>query len=218
MVPQFEPIGHTPLMIHWPTGPGRAHAPGTVDALTTNVDLHATIADLFDVTAPHRTHGASLVPLLDGSVTSVREWAIGGVWGNWVQITDGRTKYARAPAESNFPLSMWSNRWSTMPVHHGLEDYMRFPLPDRRATLDTMPGTDVPVIRQPFRDGDVVPFWAAGASNVGRHHLYDVDSDPDERENRRGDRGEAAMIDMLVDALRDVDAPDDHFERLGLAG
>ena len=48
------------------------------------------------------------------------------------------------------PLSMWSNRWSTMPVHKGLEDFMKFPKPDRRAALDFMPGSDVPVIRQPF--------------------------------------------------------------------
>ena len=104
-----------------------------------------------------------------------------------MQVTDGRHKYARAPVDDNFPLSMWSNRWSTMPVHKGLEDYMRFPNPDRRATLDFMPGSDVPVIRQPFESGDVLPFWAGGARNVGRHHLYDLDVDPDERENRRGE-------------------------------
>ncbi len=41
VVPQFEPLGHTPLLVHWP---GRAA--GDVDALTTNVDLNATIADV----------------------------------------------------------------------------------------------------------------------------------------------------------------------------
>ena len=46
---------------------------------------------------------------------SIRDWAIGGVFGGWVQVTDGARKYARAPAGDLFPLSMWSNRWSTMP-------------------------------------------------------------------------------------------------------
>ena len=92
-----------------------------MDALTTNVDIHATIADVFGVTAAHRTHGRSMVPLLTGEADSIRDWAIGGVYGNWVQVTDGRRKYARAPVDDNFPLSMWSNRWSTMPVHKGLE-------------------------------------------------------------------------------------------------
>ena len=215
-VPQFEPLGHTPLMIHWPGHRDRGQTPIAIDALTTNVDINATIADVFGVSASHRTHGRSMVPLLNGDAESIRDWAIGGVYGNWVQVTDGRRKYARAPVDDNFPLSMWSNRWSTMPVHKGLEDYMRFPNPDRRATLDFMPGSDVPVIRQPFETGDVLPFWAGGARNVGRHHLYDLDVDPDERENRRGEPSEDEMIDLLRTALVEVDAPDDQMARLGL--
>jgi arylsulfatase A-like enzyme len=215
-VPQFEPLGHTPLMIHWPDNTGQTPVV-RVDALTTNVDINATIADAFGVSAPHRTHGRSLVPLLTGEASAVREWAIGGVYGNWVQVTDGRRKYARAPVDDNFPLSMWSNRWSTMPVHKGLENYMRFPNPDGRATLDFMPGSDIPVIRQPFEPGDVLPFWAGGARNAGRHHLYDLGVDPDERENRRGEPAEREMIDLLRTALVDVDAPDEQLARLGLS-
>jgi arylsulfatase A-like enzyme len=211
-VPQFEPLGHIPLMIHWPGSPARR-----IDALTTNVDLNATIADAFDVAPAHRTHGRSLVPLLTGAADSVRDWAIGGVFGNWVQVTDGRRKYARAPVGDNFPLSMWSNRWSTMPVHKGLEDFMRFPPPDRRATLDFMPGSDVPVIRQPFTAGDVLPFWAAGGRSVGRHHLYDLDIDPDEAENRTGDATEREMADLLRTALVEIEAPGEQLERLGLS-
>lgn len=211
MVPQFEPLGHTPLMIHWP-----GSTPRRIDALTTNVDINATIADAFGVEADHRTHGRSMVPLLAGASSTIRDWAIGGVFGNWVQINDGRRKYARAPVGDNMPLSMWSNRWSTMPVHKGLESYVRFPNPDRRATLDFMPGSDIPVIRQPFASGDVLPFWASGGRNVGRHHLYDLDIDPDETENRRGGAQEADMADLLRTALIDVEAPGEQLERLGL--
>lgn len=217
MVPQFEPLGHTPLMIHWPGHLECGLTPIEIGALTTNVDINATIADIFGVKARHRTHGQSLVPLLDATATSIRDWAIGGVYGNWVQVTDGRHKYARAPVDDNFPLSMWSNRWSTMPVHKGLEDFMRFPPPDGRATLDFMPGSDIPVIRQPFTNGDVLPFWASGGRNVGRHHLYDLDVDPDETENRRGGAQEADMADLLRTALIDVEAPGEQLERLGLA-
>jgi len=158
-----------------------------------------------------------MVPLLTGERETIRDWAIGGVYGNWVQVTDGRRKYARAPVDDNTPLSMWSNRWSTMPVHKGLEDYMKFPKPDRRAALDYMPGSDVPVIRQPFEAGDTVPFWVNGSRNAGRHHLYDLTVDPDERENRHGETTEADMIDLLRTALVEVDAPDEQLARLGIA-
>ena len=81
-----------------------------------------------------------------------------------------------------------------------------------------MPGSDVPVIRQPFAAGDPLPFWAGGARNVGRHHLYDLDVDPDETENRRDEAGvETEMIDLLRTALVDVEAPDEQLARLGIA-
>ncbi len=210
-VPQFEPLGHTPLLVHWPGRPGG----GTVDALTTNVDLFATICDTFDVTVRHRTHGRSLVPLLDGTADAVRESALGGVFGSWVQVTDGTRKYARAPATDGFPLSMWSNRWSTMPLH--IAGMQGLPDPDERAVLDRVPGSAVPVLRQPWRPGDALPLWVSGVRNVGDHHCYDLDVDPDEAENRVGEAVEAEMVDLLRSALDDVEAPAEQYERLGIA-
>jgi hypothetical protein len=162
------------------------------------------------------THGTSLAPLLRGdrSVAPLREWAIGGVYGNWVQVTDGHTKYARGAVGDNFPLSMWSNRWSTMPVH-GLEDSVRLPAPDRRARLDFMPGSDVPVIRQPFAPGDRLPFWV-GSNVLDAHFLFDLDEDPVEERNLVGDPAEADMVELLRAALQSVEAPGEQLERLGL--
>lgn len=209
LVPQYEPLGHIPLLVHWPGVAGG----GVCDALTTSVDLYATLADVFDAETAHRTHGRSLVPLLDGTQTSVRDWAIGGVFGNWVQVTDGVRKYARGPVGDQFPLSMWSNRWSTMPTH--VKGFGGLPAPDGRAWLDHMPGSDIPVIRQPFGAGDALPFWV-GTAPVDQHYLFDLSVDPDERENRIGERSEPAMRDLLRHALETVDAPEEQFERLGL--
>ena len=209
-VPHYEPLGHTPLLIAWP---GAAHR--RVDALTTNVDLHATLADLFGVTQHHRTHGVSLAPLVTGESKSVRDWALAGVFGRWVHVIDGERKYARAPASStNLPLSMWSNRWSTMPV--ASMPALKLPKPNRNAVLDYMPGSDVPVIRQPFREGEPLPYWSAGQP-IGEHHCYRIDDDPGERDNRLGGRDERDMVELLRVALRAVEAPHEQLERLGLA-
>ena len=62
-----------------------------------------------------------------------------------------------------------------------------------------------------------MPFWANGSRNVGRHHLYDLTVDPDERENRRGEAAEGEMIELLRTALVEVDAPDEQLSRLGIA-
>jgi hypothetical protein len=130
-----------------------------------------------------------------------------------VQVTDGRRKYARAPVGDGFPLSLWSNRWSTMPVH-GLPE-LRLPRPDRRARLDFMPGSDVPVIRQPFAPGDLLPFWAA-RPRLGEHHCFDIDDDPGEERELTGTRVERDMLALLHAALDDVEAPREQYERLGL--
>ena len=79
-----------------------------------------------------------------------------------------------------------------------------------------MPGSTVPVIRQPFVAGDLFPLFASSPRIVGRHHLYDLDVDPDEAENRHGENIARELVDLLVEALSGVGAPAEQFERLGL--
>ena len=62
------------------------------------------------------------------------------------------------------------------------------------------------VFRPPFAPQNLLP-WA----------MRSVDVDPDERENRVGERVEAEMQDLLRAALADVEAPVEHLDRLGLS-
>jgi len=208
-VPIGSTMGHIPLMVWWPGA-----EPGECDALTTSVDLFATLADVFGVDVRQRTHGRSLVPLLTGSATSVRDWLITGIWGREVHLVDLERRYCRAPVGDNAPISMWSNRWSTMPLHV-LDPEVALPLPDHRAVLDRMPGSTVPVIRQPWGDGDGLPFWAW--ANFDGSHLWDRTDDPHETHDLVGARVERDAAEKLRVALVELDAPDDQFVRLGLA-
>jgi N-acetylglucosamine-6-sulfatase len=63
----YEECIHLPLMIRWPghTGPAR------IDALTGSMDIAPTIAQLAGVTPPGRVDGESLVPLLQGTQSSL---------------------------------------------------------------------------------------------------------------------------------------------------
>jgi arylsulfatase A-like enzyme len=206
-VPLYEPLGHTPLMIAWP-----GHEPGAISALSTNVDLYATVMDIFGVESRHRTHGRSLVPLLTGEADRVREWALAGYWGREVHVIDSDTKYARAPVGANAPISLWSNRWSTMPVS-GVPQ-LRLRPPDERAVLDHMPGSKIPVIRQPYVEGDALPYWALGPFEG--NHLYALSEDPTEERNLAGSRAETDAAEKLREALLEVEAPSDQLIRLGL--
>jgi len=208
-IPIYETLGHTPLLISWPGSSDSA----PIGALTTNVDIHATLLDIFGASSDHATHGKSLVPLLEGERDSIRDLALSGVWAREVHVLDGDHKYARAPVEGNAPLSVWSNRWSTMPVHRFPE--LKLPLPDHRATLDRMPGSDVPVLRQPFGTKDHRPFWALGRFSGDR--LYDLTEDPDEQQNLETPALKREMEEKLRAALIDVAAPAEQLERLGLS-
>lgn len=208
-LPIFSDLAHTPFLVAWPGA-----SPTTVDALTTNVDVHATLADLFGVTPAHRTHGRSLAPLLAGSAQSVREHLLLGYWGREVHVVDRERHYARAPAGRNEPLAMYSNRWSTMPVR-SLPD-LRLPRPDRRASLAYLPGSDVPVIRQPFTADDALPYWAYGVT-PDRHLLHDLDADPWQTANVAGTAAEKEAVDLLRGALEEHEAPPEQYERLGVA-
>jgi hypothetical protein len=212
-IPVHPEMGHIPLLVAWP-----GTAPGTNDALTTTVDINATLCDAFGVTPQHRTHGASMVPLLEGTATSIREWALCGVWGREVHVADATRTYARVPVEGNRPLSMWSNRWSTMPIR--MFPDVRLPRPDGRASLDFVPGSTSPVIRQPFDPSDALPYWAGG--HFEGDLLYDraeCDAEGTVRDHL-GDAAGAAeakeMAELLVEALRSIEAPDEQLVRLGL--
>ncbi len=209
-VPMYEALGHIPLLI---AAPGVV--PGTNNALTTSVDLFATLAELFGIEANirQRTHGRSLLPLLAGTAKSVRDWILAGVWGREVHLIDHTTKYARAPRDKNRPLGAWSNRWSTMPTHL-LTREQEMPLPDERARLDRMPGSNVPVIRQSWDESDAVSFWAL--ARFSGNHLYDLQNDPNEDNNLAGGVLEKDVAAKLRDAMKSVEAPEEQFVRLGL--
>ncbi len=79
-----------------------------------------------------------------------------------------------------------------------------------------MPGSDVPVIRQPFKPGDRC---RTGRSVRERANItcYRLDNDPGETENRLGSQDETDMIELLRVALKTIEAPEEQFDRLGIA-
>jgi arylsulfatase A-like enzyme len=207
-VPVFAEMGHIPMMIAWPgVGAGRC------DELTTTVDVHATLCEIFSVRAAHRTQGHSLVRVLRDGAEHERRHALTGVWGREVTYVDRRWRFSRAPVAANRPLSMFSNRWSTMPVHALPE--LRLPRPDSRAWLDRMPGSEVPVIRQPFSEGDRTPFWALSGGER-RDVLFDRREDPLEEDDRPELIGGAGVLEAMREALVELDAPLEQLERLAL--
>lgn len=90
----------------------------------------------------------------------------------------------------------------------------KMPMPDGRAVLDYMPGSTIPVIRQPFVEGDMLPFWASAKQYETL--LFDRYEDPAESVNRINDSMAKDAEELLRVALTEIDAPAEQFERLAL--
>jgi arylsulfatase A-like enzyme len=136
-VPVYEPLGHIPLM-----SAGRESTRGTNNALTTSVDIFATLCDLFRCDARARTHGKSLIPLLTGEATAVRDWALLGVWGREVHLVDDESKVRPRARERQLPDLDVEHRWSTMAAARP-NPPPNLPKPDERAFLGPHAGTKV---------------------------------------------------------------------------
>jgi arylsulfatase len=68
----YDELLHVPLLIRFP---GQQRRAGEVKALTQTVDLLPTILDVCQIPYPREAvHGSSLVPLLDGEKTRVRDY------------------------------------------------------------------------------------------------------------------------------------------------
>ena len=92
-MPFFNEIAHIPLMIHVPARRGVPRS----NALSQNIDVTATLMDLFAIGRPETVRGRSLLPAMEGA--SGREIALYGIFGGAINATDGRHSYFRYPTD-----------------------------------------------------------------------------------------------------------------------
>jgi len=206
--PQYEAIAHRPLFIHMP---GEVCSGRRIGGLSTTVDLHATILDAYGITPPGPCHGRSLLPLFDGE-QQVRDSVLYGWFGGHMQVTDGRCTYIRgAKTESNGPLNIYTNRWSTAP-------WWRIPMPDSRYRCgDFIPHAQgMPMGCMPVDDDIKRQLHCPPEAIVGGDFLFDTSKDPNERENLVGTELEQEYIALMRRSMQEIGVPQEQYERLGL--
>ncbi|MFB6143071.1 MAG: sulfatase-like hydrolase/transferase [Halorientalis sp.] len=196
--PLYDVLAHTPLFVWHPDAPSG----GRVDALTSAVDLYATVLEALDAPVPDDTHSRSLLPLVLGEATDHRDWALYGYWGSTVNVTDGRYTYLHPPdpdvdAHCHSTGMMNPRRWFTP----------RSGQPDAESG-DFLPYADVPV-------------WRYEGATHARHEepmLFDTDADPAQETDLAGEGhpAETRLREGLVAAMDRLDAPAREYERLGL--
>lgn len=198
--PWYDETIHTPLFVWDP----RTGVQGERrDELVQTIDLGPTLLEFFGVDRTPAMQGVPLREVIEAG-RPVREYALFGAFGGHVSVTDGRYVYMRACREpGNRPLY----EHTLMPTH------MRgFFSPDELSSAILHQGfsftKNVPVLRTEghvFNDP-----YAFGTL------LFDLDDDPRQQHPLVDDEIERRMATALVQLLRESEAPESQYERLGL--
>ena len=196
--PVYNILAHTPLMIWHPKSPHRRES---VSALTSAVDLYATVLDIFGIEEIDHRHSQSMLPLLCGETDNHRDWALYGYWGSAVNVTDGQHTYHR-PCQDNAEVYCYSttmmnpNSWFTPTT----------PELDAEAN-EFLPYTDSPVWRYPGKQ----------YRQLSEPLLFDVTEDWYQHENLNKTDDETAqqMQNLLISALDQLKSPEYQYKRLG---
>ncbi|MGW4382455.1 sulfatase [Kitasatospora sp. NPDC004531] len=196
--PWYNELVHLPLFV-WDPRVGAAGERRS--ALVQTIDLAPTLLEYFGVERPADVQGQPLPLATDAPV---RRAALFGAHGGHVNVTDGRYVYMRAPVSpDNAPLY----EHTLMPTHmRG-----RF-TPAELADLE---------LAEPFDfTKNVRTLRAPGRTFLNPYHqgtlLFDLESDPRQRTPLVDDAAELRMAGLLVDLLRETDAPPSQYLRLGL--
>lgn len=175
-----------------------------VDALTSAVDLNATILDALETDAGGGPHSRSFAPLLRGETDEHRDWALYGYWVSSVNVTDGRYVYMH-PCDPSVDVECHSTSMMNAYGYFTPEE----PKPDAEA--GTFP---------PYTD---TPVWTFSDSSYTQNEeplLFDRERDPIQERNLIDAKPEVAerMRELLETALDELAAPARQYERLRLDG
>lgn len=202
VMPLYNDLTNTPLFIH---DPRCLHADGLVrDVLTQNIDLAPTILEFFGIDRPENMCGKPLYAVIDSN-TKIHDYALFGIHGGYINITDGRYVYMLPPASvNNEPLF----EYTIMPTHHAnmfsVEELLAAELEPGCAHTK-----DVPVLRIPRKTPQ------ANMARFGAK-LFDNFDDREQVSEICSPTVERYMLELMLRALYENNCPREQYIRMGL--
>ena len=197
-MPLYEEVSHTPLFVWNPQVPDAAgQRRGAL--VQPAIDLGPTLLRFFGVEPTGDMLGHDLTPVLRED-SAVRDAAIFGYHGAWVNVTDGRYVYMRAP-QAEAEVYRYTLMPTAMRGFQGREALSK-------ATL-----------AKPFTFTKGLPTLRHGgpAKSQRQTMLWDLEADPSQSAPLQDAAVEARMLDLLRQHMQACDAPPEQYARLGLA-
>jgi arylsulfatase A-like enzyme len=101
----FASCSRLPFVIAHPEGPKGERR----EQLAQLVDIYPTVLGVLGIPCPEGIHGVDLVPAVMSPDAPTRSYAITGMYGRSVSLTDGRWMLHQTPVASNKPLYWYSH-------------------------------------------------------------------------------------------------------------
>lgn len=206
VMPCYNELANTPFFLWDPRVAVRGlHR----QALCQTIDIPATLLEYFGVPLAPEMQGKPMRPVLE-SDKPLREYAIFGFHGSFVNITDGRWLYMRSAASvGNSPLY----EYTLMPTHQEtLFSPKELANAEIRGPLPFTKGAKVMKIPVPSRLANATFCNSFQYGNM----LFDLRSDPEQLNPLDNPDLEARMINAMLEQLRESSAPEEQYARLGL--
>ncbi|GAB3460593.1 sulfatase [Streptomonospora sediminis] len=196
--PWFNELVHLPMFLWDPRTGGHDTRRGD---LARTIDIAPTVLRFFGLEPTADMQGRDLALPDAGSDPS----ALFGIHGGHVNITDGRYVYMRAGhGPANGPLEQYTLMPTHMRARFSPEELKEW---EPAEAFGFTKG--LRTMRMPESAGWMNP-WRHGTL------LFDLQEDPQQLAPLQDDEVELRMVRLLVDAMRDTEAPRSQFERLGL--
>ena len=200
-MPMYNEIANTPLFI-WDPRYGKKNERRS--ALVQTQDLAPTILGFFGQEPTKDMTGKDLAPVIARD-EKVRDYALFGIYGGQVNITDGHTLYMRAPVrEDNQPCYEYTLMPTDMNRRKTGEQLCHAELTDGFSFTKGMK-----VLKLPVKNARI-NYHAYGNA------LYDLDKDPLQKMPLEDAEKEQQMIAAMEEQMKLNEAPEEQYIRLGL--
>lgn len=176
-------------------------------ALVQNIDVPETVLGFFNIDSTADMQGYDLEKVIKED-TSVRNYALFGMHGAQVNITDGRYVYMRDPVSGNKPLYNYTQMPTHMRSLFSVEEMKTATLSKGFAFTKGTPIMKISAMED--YTGDTSIKYSQGTK------LYDLKQDPDQTAAIENSEIEQRMIEKMIWLMKENDAPEEQFIRLGL--
>jgi len=177
------------------------------DSLVQTIDIAPTILDAFHIPATKDMEGKSISPVIENSAV-IREYALFGLFGAQVNITDGRYVYMRDYRNDSGLLYNYTQMPTHMKNIFSVEEMRTMTLQEG---FTFTKGCQVMKIQDlGHSTGDVTLKSDHGT------RLYDLATDPRQECPIENPQIENIMIESMIKLMIENDAPIEQYKRMGL--